>query len=78
MSSGLKTFVNEGAKINKILNYIGEPSTPPKISQTRGPPFWDISDAVQSEVFDAGPEWILDQQIGPDVQFDQSVNCKVG
>jgi len=67
-------FVNEGAEIKKILNYIGEPSTPPKISQARGPPLWDAGNAEQIEVLDAGPDWASEQQISPDVQFDQSLN----
>ena len=43
-------------------------------SQARGPPLWDADDAAQIEVFDAGPDWAIEQQISPDVQFDQSVN----
>ena len=31
-------------------------------------------DAAQSEVFDAGPNWAIERQISPEVQFDQSVN----
>ena len=49
-------------------------STPPKISQARGPTLWDADDAVQIEVFDAGPDWAIEQQISPAVQFDQSLN----
>jgi len=67
-------FVNEGAEIKKRLDHIGESSASPKISQARGPPLWDAGDAVQSEVFDAGPGWVIEQQFGPDVRFDQSVN----
>lgn len=66
-------FVNEGADIKKILDHIGEPSVPPKLSQARGPPLWDTDDAAQSEVFDAGPDWAIERQISPEVQFDQSV-----
>jgi hypothetical protein len=67
-------FVNEGAEIKKILDHIGEPSASPKISQARGPPLWDAGEAAQIEVFDTGPNWAIEQQISPDVQFDQSVN----
>ena len=67
-------LVNEGAEISKILDHIGEPSTPQKISLARGPPLWDACDAAQIEVFDAEPEWAIEQQLGPDAQFDQSVN----
>jgi hypothetical protein len=39
-----------------------------------GPPLWDACDAAQVEVFDAGLDWAIEQQISRDVQFDQSVN----
>ena len=50
-------FVNEGAEIKKILDYIGEPSTPPKISQARSQPLWDAGEAAQIEVFNAGLDY---------------------
>jgi len=67
-------FVNEGADIKNILDHIGKPSVPPKLSQARDPPLWDNGDAAQSEVFDAGPDWAIERQISLEVQFDQSVN----
>jgi len=51
-----------------------EPSTLPKISLAPGSPLWDACDAAQVEVFDAGPDWAIEQQISRDVQFNQSVN----
>jgi hypothetical protein len=35
---------------------------------------WDAGEAAQPEVFDAGPDWDIEQQTGPAVQFDQSVD----
>jgi hypothetical protein len=35
---GLIEFVNDGAEIRKILDYIGIEPIPPKISKARGPP----------------------------------------
>ena len=67
-------FVNEGADIKKIFDHIGEPSVPPKLSQDRDPPLWDTGDAAQSKVFDAEPDWAIERQISPEVQFDQSEN----
>ena len=67
-------FVNECAEIKKILDHIGEPSASPKISQSRDPPLWDSGDAAQIEVFDTGSDWAIEQQISPDVRFDQNVN----
>ena len=66
--------VGNGVVNPVALRYIGEPSTPPKISQARGPPLWDAGEAAQRKVFDAGPARAIEQQIGPAVQFDQSVN----
>lgn len=73
MNQGLHNSAN-GSAIRKMLDHIGEPSMPPKISQARGPPLLNACDAEQIKVFDAEPEWAIEKQIGPDVQFDQSVN----
>jgi hypothetical protein len=37
---------------------------------------WDAgeAEAAQIEVFDTVPDWTSEQQISPNVQFDQSVN----
>jgi hypothetical protein len=51
-------FVNEGADIKKILDHIGKPSVPPKLSQACDLPLWDNGDAAQSEVFDAEPDGV--------------------
>lgn len=34
-------FVPEAAPVRRILNHIGEPAEPPRISPARGPPAWD-------------------------------------
>jgi len=73
-NDGNGAIIRIAAEIRKILDYIGESSTPPKISQARGPPLWDAGEAAQRKVFDAGPARAIEQQIGPAVQFDQSVN----
>jgi hypothetical protein len=31
---------------------------------------WDAGDVAQIEVFDAKPDWAIEQQIEPNVQFD--------
>ncbi|MCX7109846.1 MAG: hypothetical protein NTX45_06910 [Proteobacteria bacterium] len=48
--------VGNGVVNPVALRYIGEPSTPPKISQAHDPPLWDTGEAAQREVFDAGPD----------------------
>jgi hypothetical protein len=39
-------------------------------SQARISSLWDACDATQIDVFDVGPEWTIEGQISPDVQFD--------
>jgi len=58
-------FVTEAACVQRILDPIGEPSTPPGISPCRGPPQWEetvepvfLDDGVQPE-----PEYPLDQTV---------------
>jgi len=34
----------------------------------------DASDAAQIEVYDAGPDWAIEQQISPGDLFNQSMN----
>ena len=69
----LISFINDGAEIRKILDHIGVESSPPKISQARGPPLWDADDATPEEYFDVAPDADVEQQ-GPDDDVDQSVN----
>lgn len=45
----LISFINDSAEIRKILDHIGVESSPPKISQARGPPLWDADDATPEE-----------------------------
>jgi hypothetical protein len=70
----LIAFINDGAEIRKILDHIGVESSPPKISQARGPPLWDAcDDAEEKDYFDDGAGDDIGQQ-GPDDDVDQSVN----
>ena len=69
----LISFINDGAEIRKILDHIGVESSPPKISQARGPPLWDADDAAPEDYFDVVPDADVEQH-GPDDDVDQSVN----
>lgn len=70
----LISFINDVAKIGKILDYIGIESSPSKISKARGSPLWDACDETEpKEYFDAAPDWDVGQH-GPDEDVDQSVN----
>ena len=44
-------FITEAAPVQRILNHIGEPAEPPRISPARGPPAWD------DPPVDAVPDW---------------------
>jgi hypothetical protein len=57
--------VTEAASVQRILDHIGEPTTPPPISPCRGPPPWEetvepvfLDDVVQPE-----PEYLADQTV---------------
>jgi hypothetical protein len=38
-------FITEASTVQRILNHIGEPATPPRIAPARGPPQWEEDDA---------------------------------
>ncbi len=59
-------FVTEAVAVQKILAYLGEEISPPRLARARGPPLWEMGDAASDE-FDpqAQPE--------PDYEFDQRV-----
>lgn len=57
-------FIDDGEAIRKILQHLGEPTTPPPLAPARGPPLWE--GAGQG---DADP---LAQPI-PEFEFDQRI-----
>jgi len=67
-------FITEAVDVRAILEHIGEPATPPRIAQARGPPEWyegsaeDSSDTVNYLSGDplAQPE--------PEYEYDQRVS----
>ena len=42
-------FITEAVDVRAILEYIGEPATPPRIAQARGPPVW-YEDATEHAI----------------------------
>jgi hypothetical protein len=52
--------------IERILDHIGEPAEPPRISPARGPPAWE--DAPEPM-----PDWDLLGQPEPGVALDQRI-----
>jgi hypothetical protein len=64
-------FVTEGAEVRKILEHVGEPSTPPRIAPARGPPGWEDDDGIEQDnpFYDAALA-----QTEPEYEFDQRVS----
>jgi hypothetical protein len=61
------SFVTETPTIHRILEHIGEPVEPPRISPARGPPIWD-EEINQDSYGDPLA------QPAPDDDFDQTVS----
>jgi hypothetical protein len=59
-------FITDVAPIERILDHIGEPAEPPRISPARGPPAWE--DAPEPT-----PDWDLLGQPEPGIAFDQRI-----
>ncbi len=69
----LVAFITETAPVQRILNHIGEPSTPLRIGPARGPPQWEEDDSravfFDVERFSGNPL----AQPQPEYEFDQRV-----
>ena len=61
-------FITDGPTVRDILAQLGEPTAPPRIAPTRGPPLWEAAGT------DRDPP--IDQVIQPDppFQFDQRLS----
>ena len=57
--------VTEAASVQRILDHISEPSTPPGISPCRGPPDWEekVDLVFLDEVVQPEPEYPVDQTV---------------
>ena len=55
------------ASVQRILDHVGEPAEPPRISPARGPPDWE------DPPVDAIPDWEVLAQPSPEYVFDQQV-----
>ena len=67
-------FITVAPPVQRILNHIGEPSTPPRIAPARGPPQWEEDDSganfLDEERFTGDPL----AQPEPEYEFDQRVS----
>jgi len=59
-------FITDPAAVRDLLAHCGEPTAPPRIAPTRGPPLWDLPYAKPGG-FDPhaqpAPEYAFDQRI---------------
>jgi len=66
-------FITDASPVQRILDHIGEPATPPRIAPARGPPSWDDDSGaifLDEERFTGDPL----VQPEPAYEFDQRVN----
>jgi hypothetical protein len=66
--------ITEAVDVRAILEHIGEPATPPRIAQARGPPEWyedATEDAIDAEARSAGDPYT---QPAPEYEHDQRVS----
>ncbi len=64
-------FINDAGTVNKILDYIGESTRPPRIAPARGPPLWEVAAAAEQAEND--PQWDSSAQPAPEIEFDQRI-----
>jgi hypothetical protein len=67
-------FITEAVDVRAILEHIGEPKTPPRIAQARGPPEWyeDAPEhAIAAAAGSAGDRY---GQPAPEYEHDQRVS----
>lgn len=65
-------FITEAVAFREILGHLGEPIAPPRLLPARGPPLWEMADALPGETAWPG---IIDPQAqpAPDYEFDQRI-----
>jgi hypothetical protein len=71
-SMRLMAFITDSSSIKRLLNHIGEPSTPPPITRPRGPPEWDSDDTFGLE--DPSQEGDGNVDPEPEYEYDQRVS----
>jgi hypothetical protein len=59
-------FITEAVVVRWILGHLGEPTSPPRLMPSRGPPLWEMHRAEAGEI---DPQ----AQPAPDYQFDQRI-----
>lgn len=64
-------FITEGNAVRKILDHLGEFTSPPKVALARGPPLWEL-ELAHRQVGNV-PLWDSTIQPEPVYEFDQRV-----
>ena len=64
-------FITDASTVRKILDHLGEPAQPPRISPARGPQLWEA--ATATEQAGNGPQWNSSAQPEPVFEFDQRI-----
>ena len=67
-------FITEAVDVRAILEHIGEPATPPRIAQARGPPEWHEDAAEHDIAAEAGSAGDPYAQPAPECEHDQRVS----
>ena len=68
-------FITESGVVRAILEHIGEPATPPRIAQARGPPEWYEESGDVPAWDDDGPmQGDPLAQPEPEYEFDRRVS----
>lgn len=63
-------FITDGSTVRRILDHLGESSSPPKVAPARGPPLWELELTLRPQAGGA-PQWDLAHQPEPVFEFDQ-------
>jgi hypothetical protein len=66
------SFITDPTHIKRILEHIGEPSTPPPITPPRGPPEWDSDHTTGLE--DQSQDWDINVDPEPEYEYDQRIS----
>ncbi len=67
-------FITEAVDVGAILEPIGEPATPPRIAQARGPPAWYEDSATDASDAEACPSGDPLAQPEPEYEYEQGVS----
>jgi hypothetical protein len=68
-------FITEASTVQWMLNHIGEPTAPPRITPARGPPRWEEEDCATLSLDEGRFRAISLLSRNLRHEFDPRVNC---